>query len=472
MFKIKHKVKMLLWLSFLTLISFAFYKVLLSGQGGGQNPNQVTAVWSLLLLSNLFLLYKFNKLQRLNFYLEGSLDALEMPVTTTDMKMKWVFINKVTETLLAQHNLDKQSVIGKHCSNWKADICETENCGVNCLRSGKPRTHYNQALPGQSSIYMQVDTHYITDDSGKQIGHVEIVSNVDALKQLKDVVTILTPTSESLYNLSLSMAANSEEVSTKSQSLTASSEQMAASMQNASAAMEQSSTNVNMVASAGEEMTATINEIAENTEKARSITEGAVEHASETSEQVDKLGDSVGEIGKVVETIQEISEQVNLLALNATIEAARAGDAGKGFAVVANEIKELAKQTSEAAGQIKERVGTFRSTTEGTVKSISTISQVVGDINNIVSAIATALEEQTATTSEISSNIAQASQGMAEVNENVAQTAMVSSSIAQDLSLVHNAVNMIASGSVDVKSNAGTLADLTRKLDKLVNHTL
>lgn len=465
MLKIPHKFRNILWIIFFAVIGFFLFT---SYRAEKPNSGNLLTISGILFVSNALLFYLHHKKQRLIFYLEGSLDALEMPVTTTDMNMNWVFINKVTETLLAQQNLDKKNVRGKHCSNWKADICETENCGVRCLRNGKPRTHYNQAMPDGSSLYMQVDTHYITDDSGKKIGHVELVTNVDAIKQLKTVVEILTPTSDMLLDLSKNLNENLSEISKKSTSLTNASEEMSTNMISASSGMEQSTTNVSMVASAGEEMSATINEISENTERARAITQGAVEDASETSDQVDMLGNSVGEIGKVVETITEISEQVNLLALNATIEAARAGEDGKGFAVVANEIKELAKQTSEAAGQIKKRVGEFQSTTEGTVQRIGNISKVIGEINSIVSSIATAIEEQTATTSEISNNIAQASIGLTEVNGNVAQSAAVSSTISNDLISVNNSVVDMAKGSGDLKNNAEKLADLARRLGKLI----
>jgi methyl-accepting chemotaxis protein len=465
MLKIPHKFKNILWIIFLAVI---FYLLLISYSAEKQDAGNVLPVAGILFISNALLLYLHHKKQRLIFYLEGSLDALEMPITTTDINMKWVFINKVTETLLAQHNLDKKSVIGKHCSNWKADICETENCGIRCLKNGNPRTHYNQAIPDSPSIYMQVDTHYITDDSGKKIGHVELVTNVDAKKQLGNVVEVLTPTSDMLLDLSKQLSVNLSEISTKSTSLTAASEEMLGNMSSASSGMEQSTTNVSMVASAGEEMSVTINEISENTEKARTITQGAVKDAADTSGQVDMLGNSVGEIGKVVETITEISEQVNLLALNATIEAARAGDAGKGFAVVANEIKELAKQTSEAAGQIKERVGEFQSTTEGTVQSISKISQVISEINDIVTTIATAIEEQTATTSEIANNIAQASVGLTEVNENVSQSAVVSANISNDLISVNQSVADMVEGSGVLNSNAAKLADMASTLSRLI----
>ena len=119
------------------------------------------------------------------------------------------------------------------------------------------------------------------------------------------------------------------------------------------AATEQAATNIALVATATDEMTSTINEIVKSTEKAQEITKSAVREAGSASEKVDELGRAAVEIGKVTEAITEISEQTNLLALNATIEAARAGEAGKGFAVVANEIKELAKQTAGATGDLR-----------------------------------------------------------------------------------------------------------------------
>lgn len=156
-------------------------------------------------------------------------------------------------------------------------------------------------------------------------------------------------------------------------------------------------------------MTTTINEIAQNTEKANTITGEAVSEAKGASDNVDELGSAAQEISKVTETVTEISEQTNLLALNATIEAARAGDAGKGFAVVANEIKELARQTAEATQDIKRRIEGIQDSTSGTVTKIQQISKVINDVNDIVSTIASSVEEQSVTTKEIATNVAQAS---------------------------------------------------------------
>jgi len=243
---------------------------------------------------------------------------------------------------------------------------------------------------------------------------------------------------------------------------------MSVNIQSVSAAMEQSSSNVNMVASSTEEMTATVNEIAQSAEKARSISESAVKQSKLTSDKMSALGDSAKKIGKVTETITEISEQTNLLALNATIEAARAGEAGKGFAVVANEIKELARQTASATIDIKNQISEMQTTTSMTVKDIETISAVIVDINHVINGIATAVEEQSAASSEISSNISQASLGIAEVNENVAQATVVVADITRDIAEINQQSNQVGEGSFHVQRNAQGLADLASQLQDLV----
>ena len=271
-----------------------------------------------------------------------------------------------------------------------------------------------------------------------------------------------------LNGISEQASAGSAQTSEKANTVAAATEEMSANMNTVAAAMEEAATNVGMVASAAGEMTATINAIAQNTEKARGITGDAVSQADNASRQVAQLGKAAQEIGKVIETITEISEQVNLLALNATIEAARAGDAGKGFAVVANEIKDLARQTAEATGEIKARVEGIQNSTDGTVTEIGNITRVVNEVNTIVSTIATAVEEQSLTTTEIAENVSQAAQGIEEVNENVAQSSTVSSEIARDIADVTHAAGEISSGSEQINLSAASLGDLARQLNEMV----
>jgi methyl-accepting chemotaxis protein len=259
------------------------------------------------------------------------------------------------------------------------------------------------------------------------------------------------------------------ETSQRSNNVSVAAEEMSSNLNGVAAAMEQSSTNTSMVASASEEMTATINEIAQHAEEARSISDQAVRKAHETSGQMDGLGQAAQGIGKVVETITEISEQVNLLALNATIEAARAGEAGKGFAVVANEIKELAKQTSEATLEIKEKIENIQGSTDGTVEGINEISAVIANVNDIVGTIATAVEEQSAATKEIANNINQASTGIQEVNENVSQSSTVAATITQDIAVVSESAGNFADSSDRMMEKAKELERMASDLNVIVS---
>jgi hypothetical protein len=138
---------------------------------------------------------------------------------------------------------------------------------------------------------------------------------------------------------------------------------------------------------------------------------------------VAKLGESSQQIGKVIEVITSIAEQTNLLALNATIEAARAGEAGKGFAVVAGEVKELAKETAKATEEIGSRIAAIQEDTSDAVGAIGEIEQVIARIADMQTTIASAVEEQTATTNEIGRNVAEAARGSAEIAENIVSVA-------------------------------------------------
>ena len=125
----------------------------------------------------------------------------------------------------------------------------------------------------------------------------------------------------------------------------------------------------------------------------------------------------------MIKVITSIAQQTNLLALNATIEAARAGEAGKGFAVVANEVKELAKATAKATEDIGQKIEAIQGDTKGAVAAIREISAIINQINDIQSTIASAVEEQTATTNEISRNVTEAAKGSAEITQNIAGVA-------------------------------------------------
>ena len=291
----------------------------------------------------------------------------------------------------------------------------------------------------------------------------------DIVGRIAENTRSIDASSNDLAKVAADLSTNSEDTSRRADSVAAAAEEMTVNLNNVAAAMEQSTTNTSMVASAAEEMTATISEIADNAQKAHAISLAAVEQANSTSAKMAELGRAAQAIGRVTEAITEISEQTNLLALNATIEAARAGEAGKGLAVVANEIKELAKQTAAATLDIKNQIGEMQSTTGTTVEEIKHISQVIHNINEIVTVISTAVDEQSSATQEIANNIAQASQGMSEVNENVSQSSAVAASITKDITTVNTASSEISASSQLVKTSAADLQKLAATLKEIVD---
>ena len=222
------------------------------------------------------------------------------------------------------------------------------------------------------------------------------------------------------------LAAASEQLSVASTNIASGAEESSAQSAVVAAAAEQVSRNIQTVAAGSEEMGASIREIAHNANEAARIAAEGVTAAETTTATVTALGESSRQIGDVVKVITSIAEQTNLLALNATIEAARAGEAGKGFAVVASEVKELAQETARATQDIAVRVETIQSNTDKAVSAITEISGIIGTINDYQLTIASAVEEQTATTNEMNRNVSEAATGSVEIAGNISGIATAS----------------------------------------------
>jgi methyl-accepting chemotaxis protein len=249
---------------------------------------------------------------------------------------------------------------------------------------------------------------------------------IQSQDELGDLTAAINKMSGSLKRIIVSITDNasqvasaSEELNVTSQQITANSEETSAQADVVSRAAETVSQNLQTVATGAEEMGASIKEIAKNATEAAKVATAAVKVAESTTATVSKLGESSNEIGQVIKVITSIAQQTNLLALNATIEAARAGEAGKGFAVVANEVKELAKETAKATEDISLKIEAIQTDTKAAVQAIASISGVINQINDISSTIATAVEEQNATTNEMSRNISEAAHGSGEITSNM-----------------------------------------------------
>jgi methyl-accepting chemotaxis protein len=216
---------------------------------------------------------------------------------------------------------------------------------------------------------------------------------------------------------SLQTSANS--MQTTAQSMSATADQSSALVSAVASAAEETSVNVQTVSAGTEELSSSISEIGRQVITSAQIARKAVDEAGLTDATVQGLADNASRISVVVDLIQVIASQTNLLALNATIEAARAGEAGRGFAVVASEVKSLANQTAKATDEIRAQIAGMQQVTTSAVGAIRNIGQTIGEINEVTTAIAAAVEQQGAATREIARNIQHAAGGTSEVSSNI-----------------------------------------------------
>jgi methyl-accepting chemotaxis protein len=204
-----------------------------------------------------------------------------------------------------------------------------------------------------------------------------------------------------------------------SDAITVNSGETANQSNSAAQATQQVTQNLQVLSTGSAEMMSTIQSIATNAGEAAKVAGSAVTAAQTANAAIAKLGHSGTEIGVVIKVITSIAQQTNLLALNATIEAARAGEAGKGFAVVAGEVKELAKQTASATEEISRKINAIQVDTKSAVAAIETVSGVIHEINSISATIATAVEEQSATTNEMTRNANEAAHGAGNISVSI-----------------------------------------------------
>lgn len=268
----------------------------------------------------------------------------------------------------------------------------------------------------------------------------------------------LNGSSSTMLDFSEKMAGEADEMSERTVTVASAAEEMSVNMQSVASSMEQAATNVQLVAAATEEMDTTTREIGDQLSTATTITKQAVEDSDWVSKSMETLGAAAMEINKVTEVITEISEQTNLLALNATIEAARAGEAGKGFAVVANEIKELARQTADATGEIKSKIAGVQNSTDTSVEQIAAITAIIAKVNEIVISINSSVSQQSTATSEIAENVGQVAQGIQVVNKDVAG----------DIIQLQKTARLIAENCLETKEFSREMNKISAYLNKMV----
>ena len=264
------------------------------------------------------------------------------------------------------------------------------------LRAGRfQQAEYKRIGKGGKEIWIQASYNPIFDMSGRVFKVVKFATDITA--QVRERMR----RAEAQKVIDHDLGAITDAVSRTN-------EQAAA----AASASTQTSSNVQAVASGAEELAHSVAEISRQLAHALEITNEAVGQADRTNSTINTLVSATQKIGEVVDLINSIAAQTNLLALNATIEAARAGEAGRGFAVVASEVKNLATQTSKATEEIGSQIAEVQNNTRQAVDAISGISSTIGKINEISTAIATAVEEQEAVTRDMSENMQTAALGV------------------------------------------------------------
>lgn len=290
----------------------------------------------------------------------------------------------------------------------------------------------------------------------------------DIVKELGLNSQTLAAASEELNATSNSLASGSEEMSTQAQVVAAAGEELSANVNGMASAAEEVSSSTRTVASSIEEMSASINEVSQNCAKGSRISEEAKQKTKITTGVMEKLGQQAVSIGQVVDLIRSIADQTNLLALNATIEAASAGEAGRGFAVVANEVKELARQSSDATEKISATIQEIQGSAKVSVESIEIVAKIIDDVAHISATIAAAVEEQAATVKEIAKTTAGVSGATNQMAQNIQESAKGANEVAKNIEGIREASRQTAASATQCTSSSAELAKMADKLKNIV----
>jgi methyl-accepting chemotaxis protein len=305
---------------------------------------------------------------------------------------------------------------------------------------------------GGREVWIQASYNPILDLKGKPVKVVKYATDVTKTVAMREKMEKMLST---IGETSITIAASADELTAVSKQLSNHASDTSQQANSASQTSAQVSANVNMVAASSEEMMASIREISKSATEAARVAKSAVTIAEATNQTIHQLGASSSEIGKVIKVITSIAQQTNLLALNATIEAARAGEAGKGFAVVANEVKELAKETARATEEIGQKIDAIQTDTGAAVRAIGEVTHIITQVNDISNVIASAVEEQTATTTEIGRNVAEAAVG--------------SNEIATSIAGVAHSAELTMAGVVETQSAARSLSEMAAQLQSMAS---
>lgn len=343
---------------------------------------------------------------------QSMVDQMPINVMRADKNFNLVYMNEASSTTLRSIESTLPVTVDKMLGN-NMDPLHKNPARVKKLLAD-PANLPHQAVIQIGGEKLDLLVSALRDAQGDYIGPMVswsvVTTKLKLISDLTEASQQLSAASEELLAAAESMSANAEETSAQSNTASAASEEISAGIQTVSTNME--------------EMTASIREITKNTNESSKKSNEAMTMATDANNIIQALGESSLDIGNVIKVITSIAQQTNLLALNATIEAARAGEAGKGFAVVANEVKELAKQTATATEDISRKIEAIQNDSQSAVSSIGAVSESISQLNSIAGNIATAMEEQAATTNEVARVVTESSQGVVQITENIQQVSV------------------------------------------------
>ncbi len=349
--------------------------------------------------------------------LNGLISAINRSQAVINFEMDGTIID-ANENFLSVMGYTLDEVKGKHHTMFAepafAASKEYKDFWEALRRGEFQAAQYKRIGKGGKEVWIEASYNPIFDMNGKPF-------------KVTKFATDLTPRKEENKRLVADFETN---VQSLVQIVASSATQMQGTSQSLAAAAEETGVQSNIVATATEELSTSVGEISHQVANSARIVGEAVQEARRSEELVAGLVEAAGKIGEVTSMISDIADQTNLLALNATIEAARAGDAGKGFAVVASEVKTLASETAKATEEISSQIGAIQIASRTSAEAIKKIADVITNVNEISTAISSAIEEQSAATQEVSANIS----GVQRAANDTGQSAAVMSEVSKDLS--------------------------------------